>query len=86
MTQPPEPTESIYLPKPTLFPALVAVGLAAVVVGLFSWFPYSIAGGLIALGGLIAWLRMSKQEIARMPRHQHTDTAPIPLSFSSTRQ
>jgi hypothetical protein len=85
MTQPPEPTESIYLPKPTVFPALVALGLAAVVVGLFSWFPYSIAGGLIALGSLIAWLRTNRNEIARMPRRQQTDTAPIPLSVSAPR-
>jgi hypothetical protein len=85
VTQPPEPTESIYLPKPTVFPALVALGLAAVVVGLFSWFPYSIAGGLIALGSLIAWLRTNRGEIARMPRRQQTDTAPIPLSVSAPR-
>jgi hypothetical protein len=80
VSQPPEPTESIYLPKPTLFPALVALGLAAVVVGLYSWWPYSVAGGLIALVPLIAWLRTNRDEIARMPRHQRTDTAPIPLA------
>jgi hypothetical protein len=82
VSQPPDPTESVYLPKPTPFPALVAVGLAAVVVGLFSWFPYSIAGALIALGALIAWLRTNRNEIARMPRRQRTDTAPIPLTVS----
>ncbi|HET8592238.1 MAG TPA: hypothetical protein VFL56_01125 [Solirubrobacterales bacterium] len=85
MTQPPEPTESIYLAKPTVYPALVALGLAAVIVGLFSWFPYSIAGGLIAIGSLIAWLRTNRDEIARMPRRQRTDTAPIPLSASAPR-
>jgi hypothetical protein len=83
MTQPPDPTEAIYLAKPTVYPALVALGLAAVIVGLFSWAPYSVAGGLIALVSLIAWLRANKHEIARMPRRQHTDTAPIPLSVSA---
>lgn len=83
MSQPPDPTEAVYLPKSTVFPVLVALGLAAVIVGLYSWFPYSIAGGLIALGGLIAWLRTNRDEIARMPRRQRTDTAPIPLSISS---
>jgi hypothetical protein len=82
MSQPPEPTESIYLPKPTVFPALFAFGFAALIVGLFSWWPYAVIGGLIALVSLIAWLRINRGEIARMPRRQRTDTAPIPLSVS----
>ena len=82
MSQPPEPTETIYLPGPSVYPALLAFGLAAVIVGLFAWWPYSVIGGLIALFGLVAWLRTNRREIARMPRHQHTDTAPIPLSVS----
>ena len=82
MSRPPEPTESIYRPRPTVYPALLAFGFAAVVVGLFSWWPYAVIGGLIALVALIAWLRANRNEIARMPRHQHTDTAPIPLSVS----
>jgi hypothetical protein len=80
MTQPPPPTEVIYTSRPTIFPALLAFGLAAVVVGLFAWWPYSVIGGVIALFSLIGWLRSNRDEIARMPRHQRTDTAPIPLS------
>jgi hypothetical protein len=82
MSQPPKPTESIYLPSPSVFPALLALGLAAVVVGLFAWWPYSVIGGFIALFSLVGWLRSNRSEIARMPRHQRTDTAPIPLSVS----
>ena len=82
MTQPPEPTEVIYLPSASAAPALLAFGLAAVVVGLFAWWPYSVIGGVIALFSLVAWLRTNRNEIARMPRRQHTDTAPIPLSVS----
>jgi hypothetical protein len=82
MSQPPEPTESIYLPRPSAHPVLLAVGLAAVVVGLYAWWPYSVIGGFIALAGLIGWLRTNRDEISRMPRHQRTDTAPIPLSVS----
>jgi hypothetical protein len=82
MSQPPKPTEVIYLPAPSAFPALLALGLAAVVVGLFAWWPYAVIGGFIALISLIAWLRTNRNEIARMPRRQHTDTAPIPLSVS----
>ncbi|HEX3219702.1 MAG TPA: hypothetical protein VHR38_13835 [Solirubrobacterales bacterium] len=82
MSQPERPTESIYLPRATVYPALLAFGLAAVIVGLYAWWPYSVIGGFIALVSLIGWLRANRREIARMPRHQHTDTAPIPLSVS----
>ena len=80
MSQPPKPTERIHVSPPTVMPALFALGLAAVIVGLYSWWPYSVAGALIALSGLIGWLRGNRDEIARMPVTQQTDTAPIPLS------
>jgi hypothetical protein len=82
MSQPEKPTESIYLPRPSVWPALLALGLTALVVGLFAWWPYAVIGGAIALFSLIAWLRANRDEIARMPRRQPTDTAPIPLSLS----
>lgn len=82
MSQPPKPTESIYLPRPSVYPALLALGLSAVIVGLFAWWPYSVIGAFIAFSSLIGWLRANREEIARMPRHQRTDTAPIPLSVS----
>jgi hypothetical protein len=83
MSQPPKPTEAIYLSRPTIFPALLALGLSAVVVGLFAWWPYSVIGGVIAVMSLIGWLRSNRDDIARMPRRQRTDTAPIPLSVST---
>jgi hypothetical protein len=82
MSEPRKPTELIYLAAPSALPALVAIGIAAVVVGLYAWWPYSAAGALIALPSLIAWLRINKGEIAKMPIEQRPDTAPIPLSVS----
>jgi len=82
MSQPSKPTESIYLPRPAIYPALFAFGLTAVIVGLYAWWPYSVIGGFIALLSLVGWLRANRNEIERMPRHQRTDTAPIPLSLS----
>jgi len=79
MSQPDRPTELIYLPRSSAYPALVAVGLAFVIVGLYAWWPYSVGGALIALIALIAWLRDSRAGIATMPNEQATDTAPIPL-------
>jgi hypothetical protein len=82
MSQPNKATESIYLPRPSIFPALFAFGLAALITGLYAWWPYSVIGAFIALGSLIGWLRSNRSEIARMPRQQRADTAPIPLSLS----
>jgi hypothetical protein len=80
MSKPEKPTEVIYLPRPSVLPALFAFGFAALIVGLFAWWPYSVIGGVIALLSLIGWLRANRAEIARMPRRQRTDTAPIPLA------
>jgi hypothetical protein len=80
MSQPPGPTERIYLTGPSLMPLLLAAGLAGVVVGLFAWWPYAVIGGLVALFALVRWLRDNRGDIAQMPSEQHTDTAPIPLS------
>lgn len=79
MSQPPEPTELIYQSAPSIRPALVAAGLAAVIVGLFTWWPYAAAGGIITLVALIGWLRENRREIGSMPTNQHTETGPIPL-------
>jgi hypothetical protein len=83
VSQPPKPTELIYLAAPSVLPALTALGIAALVVGLYAWWPYSVVGGAIALFSLIGWLRTNRDEIARLPNEQQTDTAPIPLKVST---
>jgi hypothetical protein len=83
VSQPPKPTELIYLAAPSVLPALTAFGIAALVVGLYAWWPYAVIGGVIAIFSLIAWLRTNRDEIARMPNEQETDTAPIQLSVAT---
>jgi hypothetical protein len=80
MTQPPDPTERVFLSGASPYPALFALGLAAVIVGLYAWWPYSVAGALIAIVSLVGWLKGNRDDIARMPTSQPSDTAPIPLS------
>lgn len=80
MTQPQEPTELIYLSRPSLLPALFALGLAGVVIGLFAWWPYAVLGGVLALLSLVRWLKLNRDEIAALPNEQQTETGPIPLS------
>lgn len=80
MSQPEQPTELIYLSRPSVLPALFAVGLAGVVIGLYAWWPYSVIGGVVALFTLVRWIKANRADIAALPTEQHTDTAPIPLS------
>jgi hypothetical protein len=80
VSQPPEPTELIYQSAASTAPAFFAAGLAGVIVGLFSWWPYAVIGGIVALVALVSWLRSNRREIAAMPNAQRTDTCPIPLS------
>jgi len=80
MSQPPRPTEAIYLSQSSALPMLTAAGLAGIVPGLFAWWPYAVAGALVAIPCLFAWLRGNRRSIAAMPTSQPTDTGPIPLS------
>ena len=80
MSQPPSQTERIYLPEPSALPVIAAAGLAGVVIGIYSWWPYGLAGAIVLVLSLVAWLRRNREDIARMPGRQPTDTAPLPLS------
>jgi hypothetical protein len=76
--QPPEPTELVYIPKPTWVPAIMALGLTLVVVGLFTLWAYSLIGGVIALLALWSWIGHARREAARLPREQRPTTAVLP--------
>jgi hypothetical protein len=78
--QPPEPTELIYLPEPSWAPAITAAGLTLVVVGLFTLWVYSVAGGIVALLALRSWIRHARRDVARLPREQRPVTAVLPVA------
>ncbi len=75
---PPDPSELVYAPAPSWTPVLVAVGLASVLVGLFAGLPYAIAGAVLGLLALRAWIRETGDQIGRLPRHQGLSTAVLP--------
>jgi membrane protein implicated in regulation of membrane protease activity len=76
--QPPEPTELVYLPRPSWLPAFAALGIALVVVGLFSWWVYAVFGAVIGLVSIIAWIRHAAAETSRLPREQRPRSAVLP--------
>jgi hypothetical protein len=74
----PEPTELIYLPGDSWAPPMIAVGLAAVIVSVFTAWWWGVIGLIIALCGLISWWRHSDDEISHMRREQELGTAVLP--------
>jgi hypothetical protein len=73
-----EPLELVYVPESSWQPALIAFGLAAVLASLFTWWPYGVIGGVVALFAAGAWIRDARQGFNRLPRHQRVATAVIP--------
>ena len=73
-----EPGELIYLPEPSWYPALIAAGLAGVLVSLFTWWPYGVVGGAVALLATGAWIRDARESFGRLPRRQRTVAAALP--------
>jgi hypothetical protein len=77
-SQPPEPTELIYVPAPSWRPVLLAAGLAGVLIGLFAGWPFAVAGGVVALAALWSWVRRTGDEVGRLPRRQRVTAAVLP--------
>jgi hypothetical protein len=73
-----EPLELVYVPDSSWQPALVAFGLAGVLVSLFTWWPYGAIGAVVALFALRSWIRDARENYDRLPRSQRTATAVIP--------
>jgi hypothetical protein len=76
--QPPEPTELVYIAKPSWVPAITALGLTLVVVGLFTLWAYSMIGAVIALLALRTWIGQARRDVARLPGEQRPATAVLP--------
>lgn len=66
--------ELVFLPRPSLAPAGLAVGIALLVVGLWGWWPYAAAGAIAIIVASLTWIRGNRDEIAQMPREQRPFT------------
>jgi hypothetical protein len=73
-----DPAELIYLPEPSWAPLMLAAGLAAVLASFFTWWPYGVAGAIVALFAIRAWIADSRQDYGRLPRHQRVTSAVLP--------
>ena len=73
-----QPLELVYLPEPSWQPALIAAGLAGVIVSLFTWWPYGVIGAIVVLFAVRAWIKDAREDFDRLPRKQRIATAVIP--------
>jgi hypothetical protein len=87
----PEPTELVYLPRPSWAPAFFALGAALVVNGIYGegfvlrgWV-YMILGGLIALLALRSLAAAAGREYFALPRRQRTRSAVLPAASLKAR-
>lgn len=84
-----EPGEMVYTPRASWAPAFFAVGALALVAGvfaggfIFSPFIYSIVGAIVILAAFRSIVRGSVRDYYRLPRHQETRGAALPVETIS---
>ena len=82
----PEPTEQIYLPRPSWGPAFFALGAALLVCGIFAegfmvrgWV-YAIFGAIFLFAALRTMISDAARDFFRLPRRQRVRGAVLPVS------
>jgi hypothetical protein len=82
----PEPTELVYLPRPSWAPAIVAAAIALTVVGiygegfLFRGWVYSIIGVVVILFALRNAIAAAVRDYYSRPRSQRSRSAVLPAA------
>jgi len=59
--------EEIHLPEPTVVPALTAIGITLTLIGFTTFIELTIAGGLLTVGCVIAWIRRTRADVDKLP-------------------
>ena len=72
--------ELVYLTEPSWYPPLIAVGIAAVIASIFTWWPYGAVGAIVALVALAGWVRQARRGYEVLPREQRVTLGTIPPS------
>ena len=63
--------EEIHLPGPSLHPILLAFGITMALLGTTIFFPFVIAGVILSLWVIVAWIRSTRREIDELPLDHH---------------
>jgi hypothetical protein len=65
--------EEIHLPGPTILPALTALGITLLLVGVTTFIELTVIGGLITLYAVVRWIKETRREIDELPLDAHGD-------------
>lgn len=85
----PEPGEMIYAPRPSWAPVFFAIGVLGLICGTFAGgfifppFIYAIVGAILVLAAFRSIVRGSVRDYYRLPRHQETRSAALPVETIS---
>ena len=59
--------EAIHLPPPSIWPVVLAIGIAALLLGMVLNLALLIVGALVTLASLALWVRDARREFADLP-------------------
>jgi hypothetical protein len=60
-------SEDIHLPGPSIAPVLVAFGTALALLGITTFWPLIVAGGLLVLVVSVGWIRHTRRDVDALP-------------------
>jgi len=66
--------EEIHLPARSVLPVLTAVGITLALIGVTTFIELTVAGGLLTLGCIWAWVKDTRREIDELPLDGHGDS------------
>ncbi len=66
-TEAPPAGEQLHLPRPSLLPPILAVGLALALVGVTVSIILTVAGLAISIPALVLWIRSAREDMADLP-------------------
>jgi len=59
--------EEIHLPEPSVVPVLTAIGIMLTLIGFTTFIELTIAGVLLTMGCVIAWIRRTRVDVDELP-------------------
>jgi hypothetical protein len=59
--------EEIHLPGPSMLPVLTALGVTLALVGITTFFEFTIIGALLTIWCVVRWIKETRHEVDQLP-------------------